>query len=263
MGTELKPSLYGWYLAADDFAPGGLEVLGPGGGGRFEALLGFVQLVEHPLRLVVEFGFALGQRFSRFARGDLGFAEGGAQLDRALVLRDGDLEDARTGVATGAVVTAAAATLALAAAGVALRAASLRAAASLGAAVAGRGRVARRAIGGAGRALGAAATTTGRRAGRGAGGRALAVASAATVVLAGRAGVGLRGGLAFGSRLRRLLIGWLVGAATASAAAAPGPFRWFVHALSLSVWGGGCYLGEQRPPAEDRQGSTENTEGTE
>ena len=231
-------------------------MLGPGGGGSFEALLGLVELVEHPLRRVVEFGFALGQRFSRFTRGDLGFAEGRAQLDRALVLRDGDLEDARAGVAAGAVIAAAAATLALAATGVARRTASLRAAASLGAAVAGCCGVARRAIGGAGRALDAATSAAATRSGSGrrAGGRALAVAAAGAVVLPLGAGVGRRGSLAVGGGLGRLLVARPVGAATASAAAAPGSFRWFVHGFSLSGWGGGCYHGGKLEVGSGRLG---------
>jgi hypothetical protein len=84
-------------------------MLAPLGRDFGEALFGFVQLVEEPLRLVAVLRLPLVERLARVAYCRLRLPEALSELDRSLVLRHFRLEDARPGVALLPVAVGAAA----------------------------------------------------------------------------------------------------------------------------------------------------------
>ena len=78
--------------------------------GRFgKALFSGGELFEQPVRFVAALGFPLDEHLARVADRHLAFLEGGAEFNRALVLRDGLLEDARAAIARAAIIPAASA----------------------------------------------------------------------------------------------------------------------------------------------------------
>ena len=161
-------------VAADDFAAGGVEVLRPCGRRLGEAQLGSRELFGHPLGLVAELRFAFVERLSGVADRDLGLLEERTQFDRAFVLGDGRLIDARASIAISRLAIAAAIALRGAVAlwrAITLRAAVARATAGVG----------RRALSGAGRAM--CAGCAAGRAGRRAGGCVAAVAAAGALAV--------------------------------------------------------------------------------
>jgi hypothetical protein len=154
-------------------------VIDPRGRCLFEAALGFLELREHPLRLVVELGAALVERLARVADGRLRLPELLPEFDRERIGRRRRLEDTGAVVAAGTVAAVTAISLRAAAVSALAAFASIGAVAALAAALARRWRAPDRRICGARRATSgsaaAAARVATRRASacRGVAGRAL------------------------------------------------------------------------------------------